>query len=499
MLAHWQLAEVGRPAELDELAELIAHAFRGTVVFTCALADRLNVIGYGTSNKDDVTDWGLLTAMAPPQMSGCRHNILGRDKRPLLFTDPANDWRIKHCPVFATAGGPISYYTTLQIQMPSSAGPDLPIGSVCLLRFGDELPPWTQRETDILSDFSSRVAAELVAHHARSQTRPRALTQHDYLDTFLWDKLIGSNPGSPASNTVLASQPSVAMAAILDQQNKRVCTPGPSRSNAAFADQMRQSGTLVGADLFALLDVRDLRRTPPKMDAVRRRLVRRASRNGQAERASHKAAEALEQHRVSILGAHAADDGDVDEFEVRLAGSILALQEAVASEAGPDAIEAAFGAILPPRARSSVVVPVYDQTGLALVAVASAARAEAFLTSDRAFVAQIATLCHASLTRQRHAVAARDNIAFIAKISHELRTPMHGMTGQLHLMRETCAEFTPGNGWQQAIEPWLAEAERCVAGLRAVVDEALIYARLGEEEDELIEVQAVQAIRADSA
>ena len=175
------------------------------------------------------------------------------------------------------------------------------------------------------------------------------------------------------------------------------------------------------------------------------------------------------------------------------------MQEAVASEAGPDAIEAAFGVILPPRARSSVVVPVYDQAGLALVAVASAARAEAFLTSDRAFVAQIATLCHASLTRQRHAVAARDNIAFIAKISHELRTPMHGMTGQLHLMRETCAEFTPGNGWQQAIEPWLAEAERFVGGLRAVVDEALIYARLGEDEDELLEVQAVQAIRADSA
>ena len=484
MLGRYEIDQLGQPGELDQLAELMAHAFGGSVIFTAVHPDKLQVLGYGTAVTEVTTDWGKLTAASPAQTSGCRHNVLGRGKvaEPLLFTDTANDWRMKYCPIFTTGGGPISWYATTHIGLEGQSGHTLPIGSVCVLKFGDNIPAWTQHDTDVLAGFASRIADELAAKHARSQARPRALGQSDHLDAFLRDELIGSHTGSPASDTVVASQPSVAMTAILDLQDDRGAVNASARTHDVYDRFVRRAGALLGADGLALLDVRDLRRAPPKMDAVRRGLARHESQDSGAARASLAGIDTQEAYRISILGVVASEAQAVGAFEARVAERIASLREAVrrGARAGPDEVAAAFGALVPAGSRSTVVVPVYDKAGVALVALAWSSRREAFLASDHAFVEQLATLSHASLTKQRHALATRDNLAFISHISHELRTPIHGLTGELHLLRDVQADLAREGGCVLRIEPLLAEAERCLIELRGVVDDALMCAELGE-------------------
>ncbi len=363
-------------------------------------------------------------------------------------------------------------------------GVNLPVGNICLFRY-DEQSPWGEKENKILASFSKRISDEIIAVHDRELVAPRRELQAELVGNFIYDDLAAAPSPAHSSDSSPHSQPSVAMSAILGLQHLSNAGQAAQRERP-YDEPIRNTARLVDASFAALLDVRELERGKQKFDCVRRGLQRRHSIDGKTAAVAGQAADWHEQaHGVALIGLHAACEQDAEHLEAALQqeDALAAIQAAAASaDAGEAQLAQAFERAFPGLARSSLVIPIHDQAGLALVALVSAERREAFDEPDRAFVEQMATLCLAALTKQRLARTTRSNVAFIAKISHELRTPMHGLAGQLHLLREAYGEAERSGDELRRVGPLLKEAEECFGGLQAIVDDAIAFARLGEDD-----------------
>ena len=364
-------------------------------------------------------------------------------------------------------------------------GVNLPVGNICVFRY-DKQSPWGEKENKILASFSKRISDEIIAIHDREMVAPRHDLQAELVGNFIYQDLAAAPSPAHSSDSSPHSQPSVAMSAILGLQNTANLAASAQRERP-YDEPLRNTARLVGASFAALLDVRALERGKQKFDCVRRGLQRRHSIDGKTAQMAGQAADWHEHvgGGVAVIGLHAVDEADGEHLESLLQSDVVveAVQAAASKgEAGEAELEEVLSRFVPELFRSSLVVPVHGQSGLALVALVSAERRQAFDEGDLAFVEQMATLCLAALTKQRLAKTTRSNVAFIAKISHELRTPMHGLAGQLHLLREAYTEAERSGDELRQVGPLLKEAEECFGGLQVIVDDAIAFARLGEDE-----------------
>ena len=480
----------GRLAQLDEIAQLAAEVLGATILFSCVSSDSISLMGYGTNDPGDGTPWDSLVKAAPAQISTCRHSILGHDETPLVLRN--NDWRVAKNPLFTSGGGNVELSVSCRIVLPSvtQQGVVLPVGNICVFRY-DEQSPWGDKENKILASLSKRISNEIVAIHDRETIAPRRSLQAELVGGFIYEDLSAAAPSPTLSlDSSPHSQPSVAMSAILGLQNLSI-SGSSDQPGRPYDDTVRDTARLVDASFAALLDVRELHRAPQRFDCVHRGLHRRDSVGNCTAQMAGQAANWHEQAGgMAVIGLHAVEEQDHDNLEAVLTtdANLAAIQAAVlAGPVGLGQLEDAMVCLVPKLARSQLVVPVFGHDGLELVLLVSDERRQAFDPADRAFVEQMATLCLAALTKHRLAQTTRSNVAFIAKISHELRTPMHGLAGQFHLLREVYTDAGRTGDELANVGPLLKEAEDCFSGLQALVDDAIAFARLGKNEEEKVE------------
>ncbi|KAJ7816817.1 hypothetical protein B0H13DRAFT_2136226 [Mycena leptocephala] len=108
-----------------------------------------------------------------------------------------------------------------------------------------------------------------------------------------------------------------------------------------------------------------------------------------------------------------------------------------------------------------------------LIVVASAAPFATFNPTDVTFVSNLGAMCVAHLAQRTivEADAAKTNFVF----THELRTPLHGLLGQLDLIRDCFA-----SGELSMVPALLDSAEYCGTALRDIVDDVLDFGKMSQ-------------------
>lgn len=79
------------------------------------------------------------------------------------------------------------------------------------------------------------------------------------------------------------------------------------------------------------------------------------------------------------------------------------------------------------------------------------------------------------LIKDQVSEADHAKLAFVSQVSHQLRTPVHGLVGQLALIRECSspAQLEP-------IDSYLKVADVCIESLRETLDATLDFAKLSD-------------------
>jgi len=370
----------------------------------------------------------------------------------------------------------------------------LPLGSMCLVRFVKGKNKWTDQDTVCLKKFASQVQSLLLSHHERTFLQPRARLQAAFVGSFIQDDLGSDSPMlKPAVyNSTLdsISAPSPAMSAVRTVQQTAYIHHYVSH---AFDKTISRMAELVEADGMALLDLREFAKSADiRLDAVNRGMERKRNQRGApdlrsgSESTSPGFAPAPFKHKlrpVRVLGV--SPGGTVDSLVEMLANQdyLEAIEEALKTcraNSVAAGLASAVKSALPSTSRSTIVLPIFDHLGHpALVVVASSSRRAAFASTDRNFLQQAGHLCLTAIVKDQAIAGEKVKLAFVAQISHELRTPMHGLTGQVELIREMYSNTEEA----AELDPVLKVADVCLNSLAAIMDDSLEFAKLSNEAD----------------
>ena len=265
-----------------------------------------------------------------------------------------------------------------------------------------------------------------------------------------------------------------------------------------FDKAIQRAAEVVGAGAAALLDLRDLAKASAfKLDAISRgsarkqHVVRPSLHDSSAPQPVAGSSADLSLNPatfkpVTVLGMSATGHGHaLDELLVQpgFLGPIQRALSVITSQVHNTSaiLSQAFGPAMADSTKSSVVVPVFDHSGTpALVLLVTSDEPQAFDAGDRSFVERVGHLCLAALVKDQALASERAKLAFVAKISHELRTPMHGLAGQIALIREAYAD-SGATEQSHKLEPMLKVADLCLSSLQSICDDSLVFAKLSNE------------------
>ncbi|GAA5977969.1 hypothetical protein JCM5350_006284 [Sporobolomyces pararoseus] len=140
-------------------------------------------------------------------------------------------------------------------------------------------------------------------------------------------------------------------------------------------------------------------------------------------------------------------------------------------------VQGAFSAfsILPENTSDTYCVPIFDVDGspALMIIVSSTQKWFSFEPTDRRFLQSIGAVLVGSLLRERARESDRAKLAFISQVSHEVRTPLYGVSSQLSLIREFSSPLE-----LRKLAPLLDVAEICVDSLSSVLEDTLDFSKL---------------------
>lgn len=441
--------------------------------------------------------------------------MLGEAEDNLVFANRSLDWRITESPMFSPTGGDMNLVVSSRINLPSPSGRDLPIGNVCVLRSGPEAKPWTTRDSNLLSRFARRARSEILNAHERLHIQPRRVAQTEFVGSFIQRDLGASSaafkarhsPEASTSATPISAPASPAPSPALSSHSldalRDLHSPlgGAHEGGFLFDKPIARATEVVGASSVALLDLRELAKASAfKLDAISRGSARKqhnSSRTSLAEIAADAsrpsspagagpAPNPSTLKPIGVLGL--SPNGCRDQFEdllkqpeflrpVQRALSVITSQGHNSSAV----LAQAFSPVLPDSRQSTVVVPVFDHSGApALVLIVTSDDRQAFDGGDRNFIERVGHLCLAALVKDQALASERAKLAFVAKISHELRAPMDGLAGKIGNIRDAYAGSASVEQAQK-LEPMLRVADLCLSSLQSICDDSLVFAKLSNE------------------
>ncbi|GAA5904799.1 hybrid sensor histidine kinase/response regulator [Sporobolomyces salmoneus] len=179
------------------------------------------------------------------------------------------------------------------------------------------------------------------------------------------------------------------------------------------------------------------------------------------------------QAETGELDADAAEDPLVLAIDETIRMYYSMTQEEIVAEG----LEGAFSAysILPSQTSDTHCVPVFDVDGspALMIVLSSAEKWFRFERSDRRFIESVGAVLVGSLLRERARESDRAKLSFISQVSHEVRTPLYGVSSQLSLIREFSSPPE-----LRKVAPLLDAAELCVDSLSSVLEDTLDFSKL---------------------
>ncbi|GAA5889083.1 hypothetical protein JCM6882_009737 [Rhodosporidiobolus microsporus] len=148
----------------------------------------------------------------PYETSFCAHAIKRQDhNEPFIVADASRDWRFAQNPLSSSAGGPLSFYASASILLPSSvphpsshlnpAGhvvpENLPVGAICLIDGAprEEGRALSEADKRFLNDLAGLVGREF--QHGYEHRRREIETQRTaFIGSFLDSTLVYTQPGA---------------------------------------------------------------------------------------------------------------------------------------------------------------------------------------------------------------------------------------------------------------------------------------------------------------
>lgn len=401
------------------------------------------------------------------------------------------------CSPLYSESGKLHFYAGVRISLPLDAlddgtsGPSrqIPIGTLCAVSHKAQREV-TQPQLTALKTLARRIEREILVEN-EARLRRRGQEQAAFVSEFLQLTLGGSaspSKASPGMEAVLSANPNDP--------------PAPSSpTSAAFMHAAQRLCDLTGVSSAAIVDTRSSTASPQNSagwcpdsfgSARRPRIVYRAET---PEGSTYEIEEGVAP--LAVLGqagvpkeqlekAEVLSKEDLRNFDnsvrrlriVRLSPHIAArtldslahTQSQHGADALPDKI---LSHLVVGKADSTRLIPIFDHNqALALLILVSLP--DPFLElgdGDRTFAKNIGWVCLSALIRDQSSESDRTKLAFVSSISHALRLPLHGLAGQLELMR----------GAGAGVDEYLRVADVCMDSLRSLLDDSVDFYNLNDQ------------------
>lgn len=459
---------------LDSISDTcaLARTFfpEGVTVASLAITEHLSLMtGLSRAPTDD-TDWAASLAALDASWCLGRHTLAAEDGL-FVVLDSEKDWRVRGSPVFHPDGGGFRFYASHRVSLPSGvttaegeAPTMVPVGNLCAFSKTPQTEI-TDAQVTALRMLAKRVERDLLMAHEKEQQR-KAREQASFVSSFLQLTLGGAS--------VSADKVSASMQAVLGGAG----TSAARHNAAAFSLAAERLCALSSASSAAILDLRDFlpaRNAAGSNDELQRQAQRprvhfRSPASGgiDYDASAHPLVvlghAGIPQDSIKRVGSLGKDD--IDAFE-----ALVRRIKAGETDALPIR-ETVLNHLVPPDARASHLVPILDHTqSLALLIVVSLDNCVDELSeSDATFLANVGHVCLSALVKDQDVESDRARLAFVSSISHALRLPLHGLAGQLELIR----------GASTGLEEHLAVADVCMDSLRGLIDDAVDFHHLNE-------------------
>ncbi|GAA5831155.1 hypothetical protein JCM11251_007775 [Rhodosporidiobolus azoricus] len=484
---------------IDALCELARNVFDVPVcVLNLVLDDKivfLSSSGWTESERDPdvppaVFDLGSAMcshAMSKAASAGC-----------WVIPDTTKDWRFESGPYCQNGKGPVQFFASANVNLPAVVPSGklaqlLPVGSFCLIDSKPRQLPEKQQE--VLKQFARMAAKEIeLVFHTEKGTLGELRT--DFLGELFRTLLV---------------YPSRVLSSSFEE---RCSIDGHARSLLLHSR----------ADFAYILDLRNFNfdyslvppaspRSPPSSDSSslpnRPQLPRRPTQESRRSFGSRHDPDMYGSGSIGILDCWCAESeangGELgvekEEWQNMLnsPGGLEAISRALAAYhhtnertgyASPEVWETPLSAILPPKTSSYIARPIFDNEGepALLVVVGSRERHFVFDDSDERFVTTVGGILMAAILQEKILAADEAKLAFVGSISHELRTPIFAIAGNLQLVREhTSPEAL------KKIEPLLDVASCCLDTLKDILDDCLEYSKLSDQRRQIPSVETVKS------
>ncbi|GAA5851403.1 hypothetical protein JCM9279_001055 [Rhodotorula babjevae] len=459
------------PRILDSVTDIcdLARTFFPEDVTTAAfaVAEHMSLIlGLSRAVGDD-GDWeGTMAAMDASWCLG-RHTLASKDGL-FVVLDAEQDARYKANPMFQPGGG-ARFFVAVPVSLPTASTSEdvsptmVPVGILSCMSNTPHAEV-TDAQVTALRMLAKRIERDLALAQEMEQQR-RAREQASFLSSFL-QLTLGGTTGS--SEKASASMQAVFGGAGVSSRH----------DTAAFALAAERLCALSSASSAAILDLRDFlpaRNGVGPNDELQRQAQRprvhfRSPGSGGIDYDASS-------HPLVVLGHSGLSDesirrvgslgkGDIDGFEALVRRIKAGEADAVPIE------ETVLSHLVPPDARASHLVPVLDHTkSLALLIVVSLDEHVDDLTEcDATFLTNVGHVCLSALVKDQDVESDRARLAFVSSISHALRLPLHGLAGQLELIR----------GASTGLEEHLAVADVCIDSLRGLLADAVDYYNMND-------------------
>ncbi|KAM0745676.1 hypothetical protein T439DRAFT_330489 [Meredithblackwellia eburnea MCA 4105] len=485
LIRRYGLDQPTRRAAVDRVCRIAKAHWNSKIVMISIVFDEHMVLAAETGF--DVVDPG--PDVPPREMewpsSLCPHGMTQLNPAgTFVVPNIEKDWRFAKNPYSSGNGGPLSFYASANIHLPTAPlhstpptatqlalPPTLPVGSICII---DDKPrasakAFSEADRRLLHDLADAVAREfqLGFEQIRRNTESR---QVEFLGEFLSTSLVSPSPHeatTPPHSPRTKRAPTTSALETDDLSHPRY------HSFSGTARQLRQ---LTDASSAVILDLRSY-------SAPVAPRSRESSANSQTSGWDGRWGNAFADYRLGdgtifVMGSDGPADWKATVSSEGFGGYVSKFlahyYRTGQTEFDQLSLDNPLSPILPPGTVASCAVPLNDVDGTPalLMILTSADRHFQFEPTDRRFMRHIGAVIIASLLRQRALEADRAKLAFLSQISHELRTPLFGVNSQLELIREFSTPLQLAR-----LRPILDVADVCLETLRDVLDDTLDFAK----------------------
>ncbi|KAI5475998.1 hypothetical protein MNV49_000511 [Pseudohyphozyma bogoriensis] len=259
-----------RKTAIDRICSCAAIHFQTKMVLISLVFDTHQVLAAETGW--DPTDPGLNVPLRSLEWNSslCPHAMTLDDPNDtFILEDASADWRFKKNPFSQDQGGPLAFYASANIRLPTTAlhsspptaydlsmPPTLPVGSVCLI---DDKPrkgkDFSAADRKLLHSLADMVAREfqLGFEQLRRTTESR---QTEYLSSFLTSALVFPDSGRAS---VASPKPQPSQRAPVTSATEAEDLSHPRLHAHAYRETAQELRRLTDCQSIGILDLRSFR------------------------------------------------------------------------------------------------------------------------------------------------------------------------------------------------------------------------------------------------